>query len=146
MCCRAQTPKIFQVRANMMINKKSVKQFFLLRPNATTSIFFTFVVFCCRNKKMLLKYCPTIKEHFLFRKLFSKSISNVSKYKKVTLVLRGGICIICEKIFEVWGSLYKKTIRPLKFFLREFLKNLSKKCSKLVGKDAWKNLSNFLKY
>ena len=35
---------------------------------------------------MLPKCCRTSKEHFLFRKFFSKSLSNVSKYKKVTLV------------------------------------------------------------
>ena len=49
-----------------------------------------FVAICCRNNKMLPKCCPTIKKHFLFKKIFSKSISDVSKYKKVTLVLRGG--------------------------------------------------------
>jgi len=51
------------------------------------------------------------------------------------------------KKFEVWPTLYKKTLRPLNFFLRKFLKNLSnQKCSKVVGEHVWKNLSDLLKY
>ena len=81
MCCRARTPKNFQVRANMMIKKKSVKKICCYDQKQQPPIFsllLVFVVICCRNKKMLLKCCPTIKEHFLFRKFFSKSLSNVS--------------------------------------------------------------------
>ena len=73
--------KTFQVRANMMI-KKICKKNLLLRPKATTPIFshllFFFVAIGCSNKKMLPKCCPTKKKTFLFRKFFSKILSNVS--------------------------------------------------------------------
>jgi len=37
-----------------------------------------FVAIGCSNKKMLPKCCPTKKKTFLFRKFFSKILSNVS--------------------------------------------------------------------
>ena len=40
---------------------------------------------------MLPKCCPTLNKHFLLKKFFSKSVSHVSKYKKVTLVTGGGL-------------------------------------------------------
>ena len=81
MCCRARTPKNFQVRANMMIKKKSVKKF-VATTKSNNPHFFTFVVFFvaigCSNKKILPECCPTKKENFLFKKIFSKILSNVS--------------------------------------------------------------------
>ena len=77
--------------------EKIYHKILLLRPKATIVIFFTFVVFvaiCCRNKKMLPKCCPTLNKHFLLRKFFSKSVSNVSKSKNVTLVTGGGVILI----------------------------------------------------
>ena len=45
--------------------------------------------------------------------------------------------LIYEKKFEVRLTLYKKTTRPLKFFVCKFLKNLSKqKCPKTVEEHA----------
>ena len=110
MCYRARTPKYFQVRANMMIKKKSVKKFCCYDQKQQPPIFshlLFFVAICCSNKKMLSKCCPTIKEKFLFRKFFSKTHFNVSNCKRVIMDLEGGIfwyelciCIICraEKI------------------------------------------------
>ena len=80
MCCRARTPKNFQVRANMMI-KKSVK-FFCCYDQKQQPPFFShllfFVAIGCSNKKILPKCCSTKKKTFLFRKFFSKILSNVS--------------------------------------------------------------------
>ena len=107
MCYRARTPKIFQVRANMMIKKKSVKKKFVATTKSNNPNFFTFVVFCCyllQQQKNVAKMLPTIKEKILFRKFFSKSISNVSS----DIGYKGGgvfcatylcICIIYTKIF-----------------------------------------------
>ena len=81
MFCRARTPNFFQVRANMMIKKKSVKTFCCYDQNQQPLIFsllLFFVGICCRNKKMLPKCCPRMKKTFLFRKFSSKSLSNVS--------------------------------------------------------------------
>ena len=81
MFCRARTPNFFQVRANMMIKKKSVKTFCCYDQNQQLLIFsllLFFVGICCRNKKMLPKCCPRMKKYFLLRKFFSKSLSNVS--------------------------------------------------------------------
>ena len=62
--------------------------FMLLRLKATTPNFSHLLFFVAATKKC----CPTIKERFLFKTFFSKSISNVSKYKKVTLVTEGANC------------------------------------------------------
>ena len=89
----ARTRKIFQVRANMMIKKKSIIKFCCYDQKQQLSFFshlLFFVAICCRNKKMLPKCCPTLNKHFLLRKFFSKSVSNVSKSKNVTLVTGGG--------------------------------------------------------
>ena len=81
MCCRSRTPKFFQVRANMIIKKKSVKTFCCYDQNQQPLIFslLLFLVgICCRNKKMLPKCCPRMKKYFLLKNFFSKSLSNVS--------------------------------------------------------------------
>jgi len=78
----------------MMIKKKSVKKICCYDQKQQNPIFshlLFFVAICCRNKKMLPKCCPTLNKHFLLRKFFSKSVSHVSKYKKVTLVTGGGL-------------------------------------------------------
>ena len=90
---RARTRRNFQVRANTMIKKKSIKKFCCYDQKQQISIFshlLFFVAICCRNKKMLPKCCPTLNKHFLLRKFFSESVSNVSKSKNVILVTRGG--------------------------------------------------------
>ena len=73
--------KKFQVRANIMIKKKSVKKF--VATTKSNNIHFShllfFVAIGCSNKKRLPKCCPTIKKTFLFRNFFSKSLSNVSR-------------------------------------------------------------------
>ena len=69
--------------------EKICKQNLLLRPKATNPISPTFVVFCCYllpQQKIVPKCCSTLNKHFLLRKFFSKSVSKVSKYKKMTLV------------------------------------------------------------
>ena len=81
MCCRARTPKNFQVRANMMIKKKSVKKICCYDQKQQPPFFHIccfFVAIGCSNKKMLPECCPTKKENILFRKFFSKILSNVS--------------------------------------------------------------------
>jgi len=79
-CCRARTPKYFQVRANMMI--KNLLKILLLRPKTTAPNFFQIccflLVFVAATKKCCQNVCSTIKKTFLFRKFFSKSLSNVS--------------------------------------------------------------------
>ena len=81
MCCRARTPKHFQACANMIIKKKSAKKIVTTTKSNNLQCFHIccfFVAIRCRNKKILSKYCSTIKENFLFQKNFSKSLSNVS--------------------------------------------------------------------
>ena len=76
--------------------EKIYHKILLLRPKATNLNFFTVVVFCCYllpQQKMLPKCCPTLNKHFLLRKFFSKSVSNVSKSKNVILVTRGGVML-----------------------------------------------------
>ena len=106
-CSRARTRRNFQVRANTMIKKKSIKNFCCYNQKQQTPIFshlLFFVAICCRNKKMLPKCCSTLNKHFLLRKVFSKSVSNVSKSKNVTLVTGGVILgptmylILCIKM------------------------------------------------
>ena len=76
MCCRARTPKNFQVHANMMIKKNLLKIFVAMtksnNPHFSHVLFF--VAIGCSNKKML----PNKKKTFLFRKFFSKILFNVS--------------------------------------------------------------------
>ena len=94
--------------------EKIYHKILLLRPKATIVIFshlLFFVAICCRNKKMLPKYCPTIKERFLFKKVFSKSISNVSKYEKVTLVTGGGNSGM-SYVFASYTLIVKMNIPP----------------------------------
>ena len=81
MCCRARTPKNFQVRSNMMIKKKCVKNNCCYDQKQQPPFFHIccyFVAIGCSNKKMLPECCPTKKENILFRKFFSKILSNVS--------------------------------------------------------------------
>ena len=96
-CSRARTRRNFQVRANTMIKKKSIKKFCCYDQKQQLSFFHIccfFVAICCHNKKMLPKCCPTLNKHFLLKKNFSKSVSNVAKSKNVTLVTGGGVILI----------------------------------------------------
>ena len=83
MCCRARTPKNFQVHANMMIKKKSVKTFFVATTKSNNPHFphicCFFVAIGCSNKRYVAKMLSQQKRKtFLFRKFFSKILSNVS--------------------------------------------------------------------
>ena len=93
--------------------EKIYHQSLLLRPKATIVIFFTFVVFCCYllpQQKNVAKMLLNIKEKILSRKFFSKSLSNVSKYKKVTLVTGGGnagtTCVFASYVSYGGGGMY----------------------------------------
>ena len=72
MCCRARTPKFFQVRSNMMIKKN------LQQPPFFSHVLL-FVDIGCSNKKNVAKMLPNNKEKFLFGKFSSKSHTRIGK-------------------------------------------------------------------
>ena len=127
--------------------EKIYHKILLLRPKATIVIFFTFVVFCCRNKKMLPKCCSTIKESFLFRKVFSKSLSNVSKSKNVTLVTGGVILGPTMYLHHIWKIFWSQTPKPPKhnpfvkiFSVRVFEKSVKSEMYKNVWRICLKKI------
>ena len=78
--------------------------------------FFSHLLFCCYlwpQQKNVPKCCPTIKERFLFKKIFSKSISNVSKYKKVTFVTGGGVNSVMTSVFASYEKYFEVTHKNL---------------------------------
>ena len=89
----ARTRQIFCMLSRNVL-KYSDFIFYVATTKSNNPQCFHICCFCCYllpQQKNVVKMLPNNKGKFLFRKLFSKSLSNVSKYKKVTLVTgRGG--------------------------------------------------------
>ena len=113
MCCRARTPKNFQVRANMMIKKKFVKNFCCYDQKQQPPIFphlFFLLVFVAATKKC----CQTVAQHqrkVLFRKFFSKSLDfgNCINNMNRSALERGALCAS----FTPYSSLIRGVVGSL---------------------------------
>ena len=110
MCCRARTPKNFQVRANMMIKKQSVKKFVATTKSNNPHFFHIccfLLLFVAATKKRLLKCCPTIKKTFLFKN-FSKQVFLMSLNTKKGPSLQGMANLVTTYVFASYTPLFKK--------------------------------------
>ena len=140
MCCRARTPKNFQVRANMMIKKKYVKKF-VATTKGNNPHFFTFVVFLLLLVIATKKCCQNVIQQK--RKIFC--LENFSqKFFPTSLVtlVTGGVMptppMYLHHIWKIFWSQTEKSPKNYPFVKIFSVKVFEKSVKAEMFQNVWK--------